>query len=418
MSDNNQKEPKDDFMGEELEEEIVKEEPAKDGQPKDEQPKEEAPKEEAPKDKPMEEKDLAKESSDADMSIQDWVKAESEAKAQKHAEETKMYLEKNKKRIIIGGISVVVLLLIVIIAAVCHKPGSSSAKKMAYLEGLDVMCGPSGITVSKEGDFLVTDVYGKKIWKVQGDKAVVYAGASTVQDASGQPMGGYMDGSFEESLFKEPWAITPFLDGYAVSDTENHVVRLLRNGSVETINGHSDTLETGDMGVTFDTPTGLATDSQGRLYVADTARGIIYVITEQGQVDIFQEGLHGPMGICWKDGVMYVAETLEHQIVKIDGGVKTVFAGKGEEGDEDGEAHEATFASPQGVAVGKDGAVYVSDTVNASIRRIKNGKVTTILSLPEKELTTSPVSPAGIFCHEDKVYVCDPFSRRVYVMKQ
>ena len=340
--------------------------------------------------------------------IEDWVAKEGKARNGKN-------LRGGKKWLLWVIIALIVMAVIglVLFLLLRKKP-----EKISYLEGLDVMCGPNGIVADGQGGFLVTDVYGKKIWQAKDDTAIVYAGASSVKDASGQPMGGYKDGAYEESLFQDPWAIAPFLGGFAVSDTENHTVRLLRDGYVETINGHSNTLEEGVMGVTFDQPTGLVADEQGRLYVADAGRGTIYVITDQGAVSVFKDGLNGPMGICWYNGALYVAETGEHRIIRIEGGALTVIAGNGEEGDDDGASGSATFSNPEGIAISKSGVIYVSDTVNASVRRIKNGKVETILRLDDDELTTFPISPVGICCEGDKLYVCDPFARRVYILKQ
>ena len=402
-----------------------KEKDTKPEEPKDEETKPEAPKGEETKPEDSESEENKSEDSEGEETEQEEAEGEEQPKGERIedwvAKETKAkYLrlfEQQKKYLIGGAIAIGVLLLVGLVLLLSRKPATNGGVKISYLEGLDVMCGPNGIAPDGEGGFLVTDVYGKKIWKTKGKNAQVYAGAATVKDPSGQPMGGYQDSTFEESLFREPWAIAPFLGGFAVSDTANHVVRLLKDGNVETINGHSDTLESGEMGVTFDTPTGLAADNQGNLYVADSARGIIYVISEQGVVDVYWKDLNGPTGICWKDGVLYIAETAEHRIIKLIGGNMVVVAGTGEEGEDDGAAASATFSNPEGVCVAKDGTIYVSDTVNATVRRIKNGKVDTILEMLEDGLTTYPVNPVGMCYQDGTLYVCDPFSRRVYIIK-
>lgn len=351
------------------------------------------------------------EQANGETRIEDWVAKEGKARDRQNK-------KGGKKWILWVIIALVVIAVIGLVIFLLLKKKPATASGIAYLEGLDVMCGPNGITPDGNGGFLVTDVYGKKIWQAKGDDAQVYAGAATVKNASGEPMGGYQDGSFEESLFAEPWAISPFLNGFAVSDTANGAVRLLRDGKVETINGHSKTLETGDMGVTFDKPTGLATDDKGSLYVADAGRGTIYVITDQGEVSVLKDGLNGPTGLCWNGGALYVAETGEHRIVKIENGSLTVVAGTGEEGEDDGAVDKATFSNPQGVTVGKDGVIFVSDTVNGTVRRIQKNKVETILKMDGEELTTFPISPIGMCYEGDQLYVCDPFARRVYILKQ
>lgn len=320
------------------------------------------------------------------------------------------FFKDNRKKIgIIAGIVVAVIVIILCIIFFWPKKGIK-----VYLDGLDVLCAPNDIVKTPGGSFLVTDVYGKKIWTVTGDHAEVYAGADTVEDLYGEPMGGYNDAELKESLFKEPWAITPFLNGYAVSDTKNHAVRLVTGTTVQTVNGRSSDLEEGDLGVTFDLPTGLATDNAGNLYVADTGRGAIYRITKDGNVDVYKDGLNAPMGLCYANDTLYVAETGEHRVISIKAGALTVVAGTGEEGDADGPALTATFSSPKGVAVAKDGVVYIADTVNGTVRRVKDGVVDTILTAEEKKLTTSPVSPTSLLVDEEYLYVCDPFARRVY----
>lgn len=345
---------------------------------------------------------------DSETRIEDWVAKEGKAK-------------RRKKWLWVLILVLAVVLILAIVLLIWHiikkNKQVEPLKDITYLNGLDVMCGPNGIAPMEDGSFLVTDVFGKKIWKADKNGATVYAGASTEKDPSGEPLGGYKDGTLEESLFKEPWAIIPFLDGYAVSDTENNAVRLVRGDCVETINGSSDVLEMGDMGVIFDQPTGLAADDQGRLYVSDTGRGTIYVITEQGRVEVFEEGLNRPMGLCWTDGALYVAETGENRILQIKNGTQIVFAGNGEEGDTDGIATMASFSSPQGVTAGENGILYVSDTVNGSVRRIKDGMVDTILDYTGDDLTTYPTMPVGMCYKDHALYICDVFSRRVYVLE-
>lgn len=321
-----------------------------------------------------------------------------------------------RKKAIIGGISAVCVVGIALAVLFLWPKGSKA--ESAYLEGLDMLCEPTGVVTMSDGSFLVTDTYGKKIWKVKNGHGEVYAGAESVADLYGEPMGGYNDANLMESLFREPWAIVSFLNGYAVSDTENHAVRLITEKEVLTVNGHSEALEMEDLGVTFDLPTGLAADEAGNLYVADTGRGSIYRIDTTGKAVELYAGMNAPMGLCWQGNALYVAETGEHRIVKLQDGQLSVIAGTGEEGDEDGPALSATFASPKGVAVAPDGTVYVADTVNSCVRRVKNGMVDTIMTQSEGKLETYPVSPTGMLVKDGILYVCDPFSRRVYVMPQ
>lgn len=327
-------------------------------------------------------------------------------------------ISKRTKIIIAAAAGVVVLAAIgAMIAIIANKHNIKTVARTKVLDGLDVLCAPNSIITDGEGGFLITDLYGKKIWRNVNGKSSVYVGADSVHDRYDEPIGGYNDATFDETLFAEPWAISPFLGGYAVTDTENNSVRLIRvEKGTQTINGESDVLEMGEYGVTFDHPTGLATDDDGNLYVSDTGRGAIRLITTEGDVETIADGLNAPTGLCYAGGTLYVAETGANRILTVKDGNLQVIAGSGEDGDKDGAAMSASFSSPQGVAVAADGTIYVGDTVNASVRRIINGTVDTILSQSDEVLETSPVSPTGVYVFEGNLYVCDYFSRMIYTL--
>jgi DNA-binding beta-propeller fold protein YncE len=85
------------------------------------------------------------------------------------------------------------------------------------------------------------------------------------------------------------------------------------------------------------------------------------------------------------DGNVLVADTENHRIRRItpQGQVSTL-AGTGEAGHRDGNAAEAQFNDPWGVAVDKDGNVLVADTDNHRIRRITpQGQVSTLAGTGE-----------------------------------
>ena len=94
-------------------------------------------------------------------------------------------------------------------------------------------------------------------------------------------------------------------------------------------------------------------------------------------------------------------------------------AGSGEDDFIDGPAAEAAFSAPQCVAVGEDGSIYVSDTVNGAVRQIKNGAVSTLAHRDESDLDAFiPTSPVGLMVHGGRLYVCDSFARKVFVISR
>lgn len=256
--------------------------------------------------------------------------------------------------------------------------------------------GPQGI--ADEGESLLFADSGQSIVVrlAEGDPQLV---AGTIGTR------GYADGGADESTFQSPWGIAPFLDGWAVSDPENKAVRLVQDGAVQTLNTAA--------GFTY--PTGLAAGEDGCLYVADTHAGKIWRLSETGEAKTVASGLSEPMGLCWRDGVLYIAETGANRVSTLQNGRVTVLAGSGAEGRADGAAQSASFTQPKGVAVGDDGAVYVADTGCSAVRCIRNGVVSTLLAREPGEMI--PVSPTGLLVRSGRLYVTDSYTGAIVIIK-
>ncbi len=293
-------------------------------------------------------------------------------------------------------------------AALTLSAGAANADMQSLI---DVMCAPSGIAAVNDGGFLVTDTYNKVIHLVRDGKSTVYAGAKTQADLYGEPIGGYNDASLKRSYFSEPWDIVPFMNGWAVSDASNNAIRLIRSGKVQTVNAK---IAGQRNAVKFNHPTGLASDENGNLYVADTHNNLIRQITPEGVASTFISGLSEPTALFWKNDALYAAETGKHRIVKIKDGKSVLVAGTGTEGFADGAAGQASFSSPQGITVDGNGVVYVSDTGNSAVRKIANGYVTTLAAQDRGEMSFGLAAPTGILLRENVLYVCDPFSRKIF----
>lgn len=130
-------------------------------------------------------------------------------------------------------------------------------------------------------------------------------------------------------------------------------------------------------------PFGIVVSADEIIYVTDGDTGTIRSIDEEGNTKVFVENLDTPSGIAIsKDGNLVVADSGDHTIKKIDIKSKTVsvIAGvKGKAGFADGKSDDALFNAPVGIAIGKDGTIFVADTYNDRIRSIDNqGQVKTI----------------------------------------
>ena len=279
----------------------------------------------------------------------------------------------------------------------------------------------SGIAVAEDGALLVSDTYNKVVWRVAGETVTQYAGAISVAGLSGEPTAVYHDAVADKAYFKEPWDVQRFLTGYAVTDAAANVVRYIMDGRVYTLagSGKEGNADGADKTASFRRPTGLTSDADGNLYVSDTGNGMIRRIAKDGRVTTLARGLSAPMGLCWYDKALYVAETGRSRIVKVavSNGQATAFAGVSDAAEEageyyggfvDGALNSARFDHPQGIAVGADGTFYVADTGNSAVRAIRGDRVDTLKRASDAELM--PNSPRGVAVKGDTLYVSDGFA--------
>lgn len=168
--------------------------------------------------------------------------------------------------------------------------------------------------------------------------------------AGGAGTNGAVDGGGLAALFYQPQGVAVDAAGNIfVADTANDTIREITGGVVSTFAGMAGVAGSANAvgtNATFNAPQSLAHDSAGNWFVADTANNVIREIAPDGTVSTFA-GTPGATGI------------------------------------DDGTGAAARFYAPQGVAVDGAGNVFVSDTLNHSIRKITPaGVVTTIAGLP------------------------------------
>lgn len=87
--------------------------------------------------------------------------------------------------------------------------------------------------------------------------------------------------------------------------------------------------------------------------------------------------LQHPLGVlCGKDGQVYIADSYNHKIKKLDPDSKrvTTLAGVGQAGFKDGAAVAAQFSEPSGIVEAENGRLYIADTNNSVIRYLDLNK--------------------------------------------
>ena len=268
---------------------------------------------------------------------------------------------------------------------------------------------PFGITVDSSGNLYVADTINCLIRKITSEGVVTtFAGAPGVQGSSDST-----DGTGSTARFENPHGIAVDASGNLyVADTYNCTIRKITSaGDVTTlagspgVAGSSDSTDGTGSTARFNYPFGIAVDTNGNLYVADTYNCTIRKITPSGDVTTLAGSprVHGssdstdgtgstarfnlPYGIAVDtSGNVYIADSNNFTIRKITpaGNVTTLAGSPGVSGSTDGTGSAALFGDEQndgpcGVTVDVGGNLYVADTDNATLRKItQEGIVTTL----------------------------------------
>ena len=245
---------------------------------------------------------------------------------------------------------------------------------------------PSGAVVDSSGNILIADAANGTVRKITSAGAVTtFAGTAGSQ--------GSVNGTGAAAMFYRPVGIArDASNNLFVADPVAHTIRRITPAGVVTtfagfpaVVGAND--NTGSL-ASFRNPSGVVSDADGNLYVADSGNHTIRKVTSGGVVTTFAgtaqssgwaDGtgaaarFNGPTGLAIDGaGNIYVADSGNHTIRMItSGGVVTTIAGTaGSAGTADGTGAAARFRSPSALAVTSSGLLYVADTANFTVRRI------------------------------------------------
>ncbi|KAA0253821.1 MAG: hypothetical protein EDX89_12655 [Acidobacteria bacterium] len=255
---------------------------------------------------------------------------------------------------------------------------------------------PGFAAADSSGNLYVTDVGNNTIRKVTPAGVV-----TTLAGLAGSP--GAADGTGSAAQFDGPLGVAVDASGNVyVADYWNHTIRKVTPaGVVTTLAGLAGSAGSADgtgSAAQFNRPAGVAVDSSGIVYVAESRNHTIRKVTPAGAVTTLA-GLAGSPGSAdgtgsaarfgYPDGVavdasgnVYVADSLNHTIRKVTpaGAVTTLAGLAGSSGAADGTGSAARFDDPDGMAVDASGNLYVADYGNHTIRYVTPAGVVTTLA--------------------------------------
>lgn len=271
------------------------------------------------------------------------------------------------------------------------SPGNLSPTQAAPGDGASALAAPlhpSAIAFDAQGNLYVGDRFQRRVRRVDATGTIETYAAS--------------------ADWKELKAIAFEPDGSLLVATPHRLDRVKPDGTIGLVAG-------GEAGAPAAGPAsslrfrgieGLAVDQQGRIAVLDTSAQIVQIADGTASIiagtgksgfsgdggQAAQAAIAGMGGLATDaDGRLYLADLGNRRIRRIENGTISTIAGTGAFGfkGDGGAALQAGMVNPRSVAVGPDGAVYTADV--GFVRRIEGGTITTIVGKTEESPQAVPV---------------------------
>ncbi len=244
---------------------------------------------------------------------------------------------------------------------------------------------PLGLAVDGPGNILVADATNARIRKIASDGNV-----TTLIGLAGS---GFVDGNASKAKLLSPKGVAVSSTGLvAIADTGNHAIRIWNGTILSTLAG-SGTAGFQDGGgalAKFDSPVALAFGPGGNLFVADMNNHRIRRITPSGAVaTVAGDGTGGfldsstpttarfyyPTGIVVAPGstgsTLFITDSFNARIRRGSANGVSTFAGGGSSS-ADGAANTAGFNQPAALTFDSYGNLYIADSYNHTIRRVRD----------------------------------------------
>jgi len=291
---------------------------------------------------------------------------------------------------------------------------------------------PGGIAVTDTGVVFIADSGNHRILQL------LPSGQLTTLAGAGSP--GFVDGAAATAQFKDPRGLAYDVQRKIlyVADSQNHSIRRIAvDGTVTTLAGSGRPGNLNGLGSSaqFSSSIGLTLDSSGNLFVADSGNHQIRKVTPEGAVTTAagtgspglvngaagQAQFSHPEGIAASaNGVLYVADTRNHILRRIEQGVVTTVAGNGYPGAADGSALIAGLKEPSAIAVLEDGDVVFAGK-GQGLRKLSllSGMVSTLVrdgASIDDPISSASIGDSGAIAVAGAIYIAETSSDAIRVL--
>ena len=265
---------------------------------------------------------------------------------------------------------------------------------------------PAGVAVDTSGNVYVVDSYNSRVRKIATNGLITTVAGNGTRGFAGNGVAA----TSAELDFPQGIAVDRAGNLY-IADTNNCRIRKVSGGIITTIAGNGTAGYTGDNGPASSSelnyPYGVAVDSTGNVYIADTLNNVIRQISTSGTISTIAgngfAGYSGDSGAPTSaqlnfpadlavdpSGNLYIADAGNYVVRSVSGGAIATIAGNGQDGysGDSGAATLAEIGHIHSLVLDSTGNLYLADATNSAVRMLSPADLHSVLTVTQTELVS------------------------------